>query len=329
MENVPLIATAVDDLWFPDGTLVIRAGAKLFKVFQSVLAARSTVFRDMLALPQEPMDAVGEVYEGCPSVTLTDDGDDVEVFLRAIFDSSYFMPHPEPFKRLPLLGILRLSHKYDVEYLFKRALKHLEPAFPFAFSGRIESWRLFDLARDEGENDAIWNQLMTIGALRRVGALWLLPAAFYVTCQSLLDDLLAVRECKNVDLKDIILCLRGQRSLSDEHAFVFSRFLCDSSDKCPTKVECEAARKFLVQAYFDSVLDGSVYNSDILGSWVVDHQSDGWSELRGSLCEGCFFAAEKMVQPLCQSTWESLPEYFSLPQWDKLLAARAAVMGDA
>ncbi|KAJ7048660.1 hypothetical protein C8F01DRAFT_1266789 [Mycena amicta] len=57
MDDAPSCpATKVEDLWFPDGTLVICAGQKLFKVSKFVLVARSGVFRDMVALPPKPDD---------------------------------------------------------------------------------------------------------------------------------------------------------------------------------------------------------------------------------------------------------------------------------
>ncbi|KAJ7112038.1 hypothetical protein C8R43DRAFT_903739, partial [Mycena crocata] len=58
-------------------------------------------------------------------VLLHDSAADVEVFLRAIFDSSFFMPPPELIQLDFLLSILRLSHKYNVQYIHRRALKHL------------------------------------------------------------------------------------------------------------------------------------------------------------------------------------------------------------
>ncbi|KAJ7159379.1 hypothetical protein C8R43DRAFT_881836 [Mycena crocata] len=99
-------------------TIVIRAETKIFQVSRAILAARSTVFRDMIAFPQ-PTSGDVEISE------LHDSAADVEVFLRAIFDSSFFMPAPEPIELSVVLGILRLSHKYDVQYLFRRALQHL------------------------------------------------------------------------------------------------------------------------------------------------------------------------------------------------------------
>jgi hypothetical protein len=50
----------------------------------SVLAARSSTFKDLFALPQP---ANYEMVDGCPFVRLTDSAEDVTAFLKAIFDS--------------------------------------------------------------------------------------------------------------------------------------------------------------------------------------------------------------------------------------------------
>ncbi|KAJ7664761.1 hypothetical protein B0H17DRAFT_835030, partial [Mycena rosella] len=110
-----------EDLWFSSDSLVIRADEKIFRVTKSILSARSSVFRDMVAFPQ-PSSAEAELIEGSPVVCLSDSAANVEVFLRAILDSSYFMPRPAPVELHVVLGILRLAHKYDVQYLYLRAL---------------------------------------------------------------------------------------------------------------------------------------------------------------------------------------------------------------
>ncbi|KAJ6537873.1 hypothetical protein B0H19DRAFT_1270265 [Mycena capillaripes] len=76
------------------------------------------------------MDRPDEMMDGNPVVRLRDSATEVEAFLRAIFDSSYFMPPPAEINFHPVLGILRLSHKYDVGYLYKTALDHLEMIYP-------------------------------------------------------------------------------------------------------------------------------------------------------------------------------------------------------
>ncbi|KAJ6516961.1 hypothetical protein DFH09DRAFT_940661 [Mycena vulgaris] len=106
----------VDDLWFSDDTLVIRSEKKVFRVTKSILCARSSVFRDMVAFSQPPSDQTNTI-DGRPVVVLHDSAADVEVFLRAIFDSSYFMPPTTPVQLDVVLGIFRLAHKYDIDYL--------------------------------------------------------------------------------------------------------------------------------------------------------------------------------------------------------------------
>lgn len=88
----------VPELWFDDDNLILRAENHLFRVSKGVLAARSSVFRDMLSFPLPPpmQDDRGggggegggeDLIDGCPVVRLHDSPADVTVFLRAIFDS--------------------------------------------------------------------------------------------------------------------------------------------------------------------------------------------------------------------------------------------------
>ncbi|KAJ7753325.1 hypothetical protein DFH07DRAFT_774091 [Mycena maculata] len=118
--------TRVDDFWFSnETTAVLKAGTKEFRVPKSTLAARSAVFRDMIASPQ-PEDGETEVIDGSPVILLDDEAWEVSVFLQAIFDSSFFVAEPADAALYDILGILRLAHKYDVQYLYIRALEVTE-----------------------------------------------------------------------------------------------------------------------------------------------------------------------------------------------------------
>ncbi|KAJ7626161.1 hypothetical protein FB45DRAFT_836370 [Roridomyces roridus] len=130
--------TRVADLWFSDGSLVIRAQDREFFVSGAVLAARSSVFSDILSMPQRASNS-----DEMPIVVLPDNSREVESFLRAIFDSSFFMPPPPPAAPGDLLGIARLSHKYDIQYLFRRALDHLARVYPDDLSSFLTSARKF------------------------------------------------------------------------------------------------------------------------------------------------------------------------------------------
>ncbi|KAJ7922465.1 hypothetical protein B0H13DRAFT_1865837 [Mycena leptocephala] len=72
-------------------------------------------------------DRDGEEIEGCSVVMLHDSAQDVTFCLRAIFDSSFFEPPPA---KTDLAAILRLNHKYDMQYSRRRALLHLDTGYP-------------------------------------------------------------------------------------------------------------------------------------------------------------------------------------------------------
>ena len=89
-EFPPLYRTP--SLWFEVENLILRAQNTLFRVSKGVLAARPSVFRDMLAFPQSPQmrspcsegemyDGDGEeIIEGYPVVRLHDSAQDVTFF---------------------------------------------------------------------------------------------------------------------------------------------------------------------------------------------------------------------------------------------------------
>lgn len=86
-----------DDLWFSTDVVIIRAETRIFRVFAAILKARSSVFADMFSLPQPSESADTETMDGHPVITLHDKPEDVEVFLKAIFDSRFvrsFKKHP-------------------------------------------------------------------------------------------------------------------------------------------------------------------------------------------------------------------------------------------
>ncbi len=75
----------VENLWFDDGSVVIKAQTKLFRVSRGILAAQSAIFADMFRVPQLPG---AEQIHGCPVVNMPYQARDVTVFFRAMFDSS-------------------------------------------------------------------------------------------------------------------------------------------------------------------------------------------------------------------------------------------------
>lgn len=72
-------------IWFEDGNIILQTDTALFRVYKGLLAARSSVFKDMLTFPPPPEGNL--MLDGCPVVRLYDSSEDVRYFLNAVFDS--------------------------------------------------------------------------------------------------------------------------------------------------------------------------------------------------------------------------------------------------
>ncbi|KAK7013082.1 BTB domain-containing protein [Favolaschia claudopus] len=293
----------VEDLWFSDADLILRAEKAIFRVYGGFLAARSSVFRHMLSFPQPitTTQTEQETIDGHTIIRLHDEATEAEAFLRAVFDSSFFMPPPNPVKLYTVIGVLRLAHKYDVQYLFRRALAHLEVLYPFDLASLYAGGSLAAFSphvQFEG-----WSEpaAITLQAVSEVGATWMLPSVEYLEGEQLEK------------------CLVGHshfiRAHTSSHRFLQALPVaaCNSA----------ACRVTVAEAYRQlNCRTDLCQDAEPLREWVFDSMND-------ELCSACsdfgaarFFEAQKAF-------WESLPSLFQLPAWEKLMEMRQKVMNDA
>ncbi|KAI9573789.1 hypothetical protein HD554DRAFT_555906 [Boletus coccyginus] len=172
------------DLWFSDGSIVLRAENTLFRVHKSLLARHSGFFHDLFTLPQPETDAkslpvhsVGGI-EGCEVLRLHDAPEDVANLLTALVDGPFGNNDPADFQVVS--GVLRLATKYVVDSLRERALNHLSAAWPATLKGwdvREDISRSFEL---QGGSESIYpSPIAVINLAREVNASSLLSSAFY------------------------------------------------------------------------------------------------------------------------------------------------------
>lgn len=80
------------DLWFPDGSIVLRAENTLFRVHMSQLSRHSVCFHDMFSLASASASTVVSSPEylriigNCPVLFLQDKADDLAHLLTALYD---------------------------------------------------------------------------------------------------------------------------------------------------------------------------------------------------------------------------------------------------
>ncbi|KAJ6592217.1 hypothetical protein DFH09DRAFT_1306109 [Mycena vulgaris] len=167
----------VEALWFTPELVRLRAENQIFRVFSTILKAQSSVFADMFAFPQLPRPTP-----------------EVEVFLKAIF-----IREPELEN---VIGILRLSNTYEVPYLHPRSLEHLGIVFHMSLSE-------YDIRKDSilTGNGTFPRMVMSFKA--EVGALWILPVAYYQLCTQEVSRIISDPCWRDLGEKEQTACLVG------------------------------------------------------------------------------------------------------------------------
>ncbi|KAJ6478040.1 hypothetical protein C8R47DRAFT_1323118 [Mycena vitilis] len=285
----------VDQLWFSPGVVILRK--------------KSSVFAGMFTLPQPPPSDM-ETMGGVPVVNVHDDPVEMEVFLKAIFDSSFFMPPPAESDISQSLGILRLAHKYDVPYLRRRALEHLGTLHPT----RLSEWNVAKLIPPTTER--LSQRLATIATATEVGALWLLPTTYYALCRRRLSPF--VEDSRWIALGDVErkACILGYPAQILQTPKILE-FLSVLDDNCEASAACNSNRLRLTR--FFSV---SVYPNNPLDCW----DEELWNAVTGSICDTCVESSRLLHSAARQKCWDGLPEMFGLPSWEILEGMRAAAL---
>ncbi|KAJ7070228.1 hypothetical protein B0H15DRAFT_871064, partial [Mycena belliarum] len=301
--------TRVQDLWFADHGLVLQAEDRLFRVSGGILSARSSVFRDMLAIPQSKSRAQ---IDGCPVVVLDDSGMDAEYFLRAIFDASFFERPPASTTLPTVAGVLKLSTKYGVEFLRRRALLHLSTAL----AGSLDEW---DETRSTATFHAPGCQFLCLLLVDSLALTWAIPAAMYAaSCSPVLEILDGVPcEETHVRLPPVLqrACLVARAALAvNQHHDIYRFLRASAVDGCRAPDVCPRRRL--------AMLD--IYSGITQVNPLILLTSSLWADTAGLLCEACCSRAEAEHREARQAIWDSLPVLFDLPSWEQLHAARTA-----
>ncbi|KAK7020331.1 hypothetical protein R3P38DRAFT_2967546 [Favolaschia claudopus] len=324
----------VRELWFEDGSIVIKAGNSLYRVYRGALSNHSPVFRDMLAFPQPPKSDSGLV-DGYPFVELPDPDVEVTPFLKAIFEPEYFMPFPAHTTFDAAVGCLHLGNKYGVDYLRARALNHLSSGYPTTLSG-------FDLLNHyrpditasaleeqswESPSDATFT-LRAIQLARVVDAPWILPAAFYALSSNFNRVGLVAFHGVLYNGVEIKLTMQEQRSFLQGYNVQRNgtvadalRFLFDPENipGCKHPPQCVVERWKGLEYIREFIRS---HPADPLLTW----EWSDWKQLHG-MCSKCLKTLKEIHQDARQTFWNQLPETYGLPSWDVLEQMKKNALG--
>ncbi|KAJ7639620.1 hypothetical protein DFH06DRAFT_1302363 [Mycena polygramma] len=285
----------VDQLWFSPDVVILRAQTRTFRVFVDILKEKSSVFADMFTFPQPPSSGM-EKMDGVPVVNVHDDPTEMEVFLKAIFDSAFFMPPPAESEISQTLGILRLAHKYDVPYLRRRALEHMGTVHPT----RLSEWKFNSAKLRPPNSDELIQRMATIDTATEVGALWLLPTAYYDICRKQLSIFIDDPYWLALGNKERRACMLGYQAQIQQPP-TSTDFLSSQTTTARTHAH---GRNAPLECWSEAV----------------------WNTVAGRICGPCVEKLKPLHAAARQQCWDGLPQMFGLPGWEILEDMRAAAL---
>ncbi|KAJ6582982.1 hypothetical protein DFH09DRAFT_1360277 [Mycena vulgaris] len=295
-------------IWMPYGDLILQAESTQFRVNRDVLAQQSSVFSDMLSVPQPPNEPM---VEGCPIVLVSDSAKDWDLLLGFLYN---------PFQygtALPfdvLASMLRLGRKYDFSAAKANAVKRIHSEFP----DDLEAWN--EAAKDMTSIEARPGILVDLLDLAyECGVTSSIPTlAFCCLRANKLEPLLTGIEHEDgsrLTLPDhvkLALAIALERIVYFQHE-VFGWLEDDSiipDQSCVSKIECTTQRQMIHRALISN--DNGAVRVRCYG---LDSWDDDWPH---GLCDICRMAGKSTFDNSRDKLWEALPTFFGLPEWTKL-----------
>ncbi|KAF8055421.1 hypothetical protein FPV67DRAFT_1541639 [Lyophyllum atratum] len=215
-------------VWYDDGNLLIHAEDSSFLVYGGLLVASSSVFRDMFAVSQPvPKDESAVLH-------LQDSPYNLSSFLRALHDMEFFLPPPAPSALPKIAGILRLSIKYDVPYLRRRAILHLSSIYPTSL-WKPDSAPLF-------YSYHISDHITTLRLASECNLPWIRPMAIYACSLSDIPTIVASFRSHPLEL-DLTDCLSQKYALKNAQWVNYSYLHPPCLGSASDTRRCLAARK--------------------------------------------------------------------------------------
>ncbi|KAK6995853.1 hypothetical protein R3P38DRAFT_2656041 [Favolaschia claudopus] len=309
--------TRAPDLWFEDCGLIIQAEKTIFRVSRDFLALQSPVFRDMLSLPPPK---TADMMLGCPFVFLPDPAQDVTVFLKALIFHDFFEPYPASTTLDVLIGVLRLSHKYEVHSLRKRALVHISATHPTsleeydAWAQQPQpAWLSEAMDRDEA--------LIPILA-RQLSMAWILPIAFYRDCKQMSERSMLE---SSQSLDDKTLVVTACRTLEGTAVSQMLEFLWPNDDEeaegCRNPVGCMVAR-IRMRRKAERRRQRFPITAPRLPLEIWEPKD--WDAVLA--CGSCLASMKAGYETARKEFWDALPDIFDLPSWDELEKLKAEAL---
>lgn len=287
-----------NDLWYDDGSVVLKARGDLFRVHGSILSQKSFVFEIMIAQVEDT-----ETLEGCPVVALDDDAEELRQLLLTIYEISYFDDNAQYF--VYLCAVLRLSTKYEIKRLRGLALQRLKRGVPTTLAS------FDDPEYQDDRATAQKNALVVINLAWETNCLELLPCAYYYCSRLPASTIFEGSGGVTLALPDITACILGKEQLLNmqrqtTHPFLYTLPKSKSGSRC--KDCCEGNDRLLLE-----YLQRQDFRRPCTFEQFIDWEKIG-------ACKSCASPHQSAHTKGRQEAWAQLPGIFGLESWEKIVA---------
>ncbi|KAJ7060904.1 hypothetical protein C8F01DRAFT_1058155 [Mycena amicta] len=294
-------------IWMPHGDVILAAESIHFRVNKDVLGQQSTVFQSMFSLPLPPDEPT---VEGCAVVTVVDSATDWELLLQMLYD---------PFKYGDLwpfdlvAAMVRLGTKYEMTSVQTAAVERIQHEFPSSYT----TWR--ELSSDftkmvskPGLALEILELAIECKIRTSIPALAFYCVDIYSLKSIIRDEVLDSNGTPIVPSVSTKMTLAvGVENVYRHQQTLYKWLMLDDivpSTSCMSKDKCEAGKHSVSSRYLSTEGD---FTTKLLLTW-----EKWWT--KGLLCDPCSKAVHVSYEIECRQTWECLPGFFGLPQWNDL-----------
>jgi hypothetical protein len=211
---------------------------------------------------------------------------------------------------LLIAAILRLSTKYNVDVLRRRALAHISSLYPTT----LQEW---DLRKDTAMEVFNARPFAVLLLAKETGHQALLPACMYLCADSvdindILDGLKSIDgQHIELDWPDKRACIRGRQNLllalrSEVFAFLTGSLAIPN---CVSPQRCDSSKLRWLQSLEASLGNGcpGIFSIKFPGA-----------SFRKAVCDNCYTASYTNSNHQRQLIWDKLPSYFDMPPWVEL-----------
>ncbi|KAF7300418.1 hypothetical protein HMN09_00925500 [Mycena chlorophos] len=229
---------------------------------------------------------------------------------------SFFQAPPAATEFAVVLSIQRLSHKYNVTWLFQRAVEHMTITHPTTLDG----WDALQVLPPSGnfmQGTDVECCMAVVVMARELRLDWMLPRAFYRLARHRTEALAILQS--DLALADKASLFNGVRLLDTEWRRKALAFLSEplriagcTADKPSRCSDVRVAWKKTVEKSDDGrALKGMPLDFFNTANWSAWMKS-------GLVCQQCAKEMTRGKRAGHEAFWAQLPEIFGLGTWDTL-----------